>query len=71
MVERLQFFLPLGVAGIHMAAMFPILIRLMKILLFFSIRLFVICTLATFAVFALVYVLIYLGTSKTYYRIVR
>ena len=67
----LVFFLPLGVAGIHMAAMFPILIRLMKILLFFSIRLFVICTLATFAVFALVYVLIYLGTSKTYYQIVR
>ena len=67
----LVFFLPLAVAGLHMAAVFPILTRMMKILTFFSIRLFVICTLTTFAVFALVYVLIYLGTSKTYYKIVK
>ena len=67
----LVFFLPLAVAGIHMAAVFPILTRMMKILMFFSIKLFVICTLITFSVFALVYVLIYLCTSKTYYSIVR
>ena len=67
----LVFFLPLAVAGLHMAVMSPILTRLMKILLFFSIRLFVICTLSTFAAFALVYILIYLGTSKTYYQIVK
>ena len=67
----LVFFLPLAVAGVHMAAVFPILTRMMKILLFFSIKLFVICTLITFSVFALVYVLIYLCTSKTYYSIVR
>ena len=67
----LVFFLPLAVAGVHMAAVFPILTRMMKILQFFSIKLFVICTLITFSVFALVYVLIYLCTSKTYYSIVR
>ncbi len=67
----LVFFLPLAVAGIHMAVMSPILTRMMKVLLFFNIKLYVICTLITFAVFALVYVLIYLGTSKTYYKIVR
>ena len=67
----LVFFLPLAVAGLHMAAVFPILTRMMKILMLFSVKLFVLCTLITFAVFALVYVLIYLGTSKTYYHIVR
>ena len=67
----LVFFLPLAVAGLHMAVMSPILTRMMKILMFFSGKLYVICTLITFAVFALVYVLIYLGTSKTYYKIVR
>ena len=65
------FFLPLAVAGLHMAVMFPILKRMMNILMFFSVKLFVICTLLTFAAFALVYVFIYLGTSKTYYKIVR
>ena len=67
----LVFFLPLAVAGIHMAAVFPILTRMMKILMFFSVKLFVICTLITFAAFALIYVLIYIGTSRTYYQIVK
>ena len=67
----LVFFLPLAVAGIHMAAVFPILTRMMKVLMFFSVKLFVICTLITFAAFALIYVLIYIGTSRTYYQIVK
>ena len=67
----LVFFLPLAVAGLHMAVVFPILTRMMKVLMLFSVKLFVICALITFAVFALVYVLIYLATSKTYYQIVR
>ena len=67
----LVFFLPLAVAGLHMAAVFPILTRMMKILMLFSVQLFVLCALITFAAFALVYVLIYLGKSNTQYRIVR
>ena len=67
----LVFFLPLAVAGIHLAAVFPILTRMMKILMFFSVKLFAFSALTTFAAFASIYVLIYFGTSKTYYKIVR
>ena len=66
----LVFFLPLAVAGLHMAVVFPLLTGIMKVLMLFSVRLFAVCTLGTFAVFAMVYTLIYLGTSKTYYKIV-
>lgn len=66
----LVFFLPLAVAGLHMAVVFPLLTRIMRVLMLFSVKLFAVCTLITFAVFALVYTLIYLGTSKTYYKIV-
>lgn len=67
----LVFFLPLAVAGLHMAIAFPLLTRIMKALMLFSVKLFAFCALGTFAVFAMVYVLIYLGTSKTYYQIVQ
>ena len=66
----LVFFLPLAVAGLHMAVVFPLLTGILRILMLFSVKLFVICTLGTFAVFALIYTLIYLGTSRTYYQIV-
>ena len=66
----LQFFLPLVTAGIHTAAAFPILLKLLKILMLTNTQLFVICTLITFAVFALVYTAVYSLTAKTYYKIV-
>ncbi|MBQ9901931.1 MAG: ABC transporter permease [Clostridia bacterium] len=66
----LVFFLPLAVAGLHMAVVFPMLTGILRVLMLFSVKLFVFCSLGTFAVFALVYTLIYLGTSRTYYRIV-
>ena len=66
----LQFFLPLVTAAIHTAAAFPILLKLLKVLMLSNTQLFVICTLITFAVFALVYTLVYLLTAKTYYKIV-
>ncbi len=66
----LQFFLPLVTAGIHTAVAFPILLKLLKILMLTNTQLFVICTILTFAVFALVYVAVYTLTAKTYYKIV-
>ena len=66
----LVFFLPLAVAGLHMAVIFPLLTRIMKIMMLFSEELFAVCTLCTFAVFAVLYTIIYLGTSKSYYKIV-
>ncbi len=67
----LVFFLPLVVASIHLAFAFPILEKLLHVLLLSSTSLFVICSLITFGVFAAVYTLIYTATARTYYKIVR
>lgn len=64
------FFLPLLVAGVHLAFASPILLRLLRVLLLSDTGLFILCSCVTYVVFALVYVLIYAGTSKTYYKIV-
>ena len=63
------FFLPLLVAAIHVA--FPMV---SKLLLLFGLRnfpLFLLCSLATFLVSALVYVAVYALTAKKYYQIVK
>lgn len=65
------FFLPLMAAGMHMAAAFPMIAKMLTNFDMFNTALFVGCTLACFAVFAVMYVLIYGLTAKTYYRIVR
>ena len=65
------FFLPLVVAGMHLAFAFPILEKLLHVLMLSSTSLFVLCSLITFGVFAGVYVVIYLGTARTYYKIVK
>ena len=66
----LQFFLPLVTAAVHTAAAFPILLKLLKILMLTNTQLFVGCTLITLTVFALVYTGVYLLTARTYYKIV-
>jgi putative ABC transport system permease protein len=66
----LVFFLPLIVAGIHIAFAFPILIRLLKVLFLSDQSLFLLCTAASLGAFALIYVLIYGITAKIYYQIV-
>ena len=67
----LVFFLPLVVAGMHLAFAFPILEKVLHILLLSSTSLCVVCSLVTFGVFAAVYTLIYTATARTYYKIVR
>lgn len=64
------FFLPLITAGIHNIFAFPILNRMMQLLMLSSTRLYINCTIITFAAFTLIYFLIYRMTSKTYYKIV-
>ena len=66
----LVFFLPLVFAGIHTAFAFPIINRLLHLILLSSTGLFVVCTLITFAIFAVIYVIIYSMTARTYYKIV-
>lgn len=66
----LVFFLPLLTAGIHTAFAFPMLNKLLHLIMLSSTSLFVVCTLITYAFFALIYILIYSMTAKTYYKIV-
>lgn len=64
------FFLPLIVAGIHMAAAFPAVSRMLMMLNMLNTRLYMACAAGVFLVFALMYVIIYSLTAKTYYNIV-
>lgn len=64
------FFLPLVVAGIHVAAAFPLVSRLLALLNFVNTKLYVTCTVCSFGVFAVMYVVIYIVTARVYYRIV-
>lgn len=64
------FFLPLAVAGIHIAAAFPLITKLLAILNLLNVQLYMICTVVCFLVFVVMYLLIYLLTAKTYYKIV-
>ena len=64
------FFLPLITAGIHTAFAFNLVLKCMNVLGFVNIPLYVTCTLVSFLVFAVMYVIIYMITAKTYYKIV-
>ena len=64
------FFLPLALAGLHMAFAFPMICRLLTLFNLNNIGLFAVVTLISYAVFALFYALVYRITSNAYYNIV-
>ena len=64
------FFAPLIAAGVHMAFAFPILTRLLGLFSMRDTGFLASVTLVCYCVFALIYVLIYALTSRSYYRIV-
>lgn len=64
------FFLPLLAAGVHVIAAFPLMSRLLVLLNFSNTNLYMACTGICFLVFTGMYVLIYMLTARTYYRIV-
>ena len=65
------FFLPLVTAVIHMAAAYPVIRKLLMLLMMPNDELFLLCTAVTVVAFALIYMVIYRMTARTYYRIVR
>lgn len=65
------FFLPLLVAGVHVAAAFPLIRLLMSLLNMVNVKLYLLCTIVAFLIFAALYVVIYGLTAKTYYKIVK
>lgn len=66
----LVFLLPLIAAGIHIAFAYPMLTRILNVLMLYDPTLFLTMNIITYVIFAVVYILIYLGTSRTYYKIV-
>ncbi len=64
------FILPLIVAAIHVAVAFRIFKIILQMLSFSNAHLFGLCTLGTLGVFAVIYVIMFTVTSKSYYKIV-
>ena len=64
------FFLPLLLAGLHMAFAFPMVQRVLSLFSLTNAQLFMLTTGISFAVFAVLYVIVYRITSKAYYNIV-
>ena len=65
------FFLPLFTAGVHVAFDFPFIFRVLNLLGLFNLKLFALCTIGCFLVFTVFYIVVYILTSRLYYRIVK
>lgn len=65
------FFLPLVVAGVHVAFAFPMITKLMFVMSFFNTGLLMTVTALSYLAFAVLYFAIYSITTRAYYRIVR
>ncbi len=67
---RTVFFMPIIVAILHLAMAFPMLKAIMLVFGLMNTDLFAGCLVVTAAVFAVIYFLVFLVTSRSYYRIV-
>ena len=65
------FFLPLITAGVHVGFAFPFIFRILTLLGLLNMKLYAMCNIGCFLVFALFYALVYMLTSKLYYGIVK
>ena len=64
------FFVPLVMAGLHIAAAFKMITRLLLVFSMTNVGLFAVCTVVTFMIFAGIYALVYMVTAREYYKIV-
>ncbi len=67
---RTVFLLPIAVAAVHVAAAFPMIRRLLIMFNMTNYKLYATCTIITILIFALIYIVVFLLTSRTYYKIV-
>lgn len=65
------FFLPLGMAILHISVAFPVLCKLLTMFSMVDRGLFLACTAGAVLAFALLYLMVYRLTARAYYRIVR
>lgn len=64
------FFVPIIMAGIHMAFAFPVVDKLLMVFGLFNTGLLIATTAVTVLIFAVIYLIVYRITSNTYYNIV-
>ena len=64
------FFLPLIVAASHVLFAFPMVRSILGAFGMTNLPLFIICTVITYVIFALLYFFVYSATARTYYKIV-
>ena len=57
-------------AIVHVIVAFPILSKLLALLSLTNVSLFIVCTIATVFVFAIIYAIVYALTARVYFRIV-
>ena len=62
--------LPLGTAGVHVLAAFPMLSRMLELFNLYNVKLFALCTAGTMLAFCFIYALVYGLTASAYDRIV-
>ncbi|WP_455615970.1 FtsX-like permease family protein [Eisenbergiella sp.] len=67
----LVFFLPLGMAVMHIAVAFPQLCKMLTVFSMTNVSLFALFTVLSVLVFALAYLLVYHLTARTYFKIVQ
>lgn len=67
---RMVFFLPLATAACHLAAAYPMLKNLLALVSLYNGTLFAWCLAGTVLVFGLIYLAVFIITSKSYYKIV-
>lgn len=67
---RMVFFLPLGLAVLHLMAAFQLIRRLLSSLNLTNTNLIIACTIGTILSFAVIYVFVFKMTAREYYRIV-
>ena len=65
------FFMPLIVACIHLIFAFPLMTKLLSVLMLTNTKLFIITTFVSVLVFSIMYYLIYKITSKVYYESIK
>lgn len=65
------FFLPLLMAVIHIAVAFPVITTLLRLLNLTNVSLFLVTTICTVCIFAVMYGIVFAITAREYYRIVK
>lgn len=66
----LVFMLPICVAAVHLAVVFPVLTKLLSVLNLTNVPLFAVCTIITVVLFFVLYAVVYVLTAREYYKIV-